>query len=388
MLFLLILLSFSPVSSQQNPPHYSTDATSYNGIGKFLNTVSKKNIHLVKQKQLNWSLIKPSKTSLLFLSPTTTISPEKLSSFLHMGGVALIADDYREGRKIFETLEIHLEEEETRFPLAISVSSDIFDLLDIVEIRTNHPCSFDTSRAPLLAFAGSGRAFLLKLSIGKGFLYLLSDPSIFINNMIERKDNKKLIEWLLGVLTEDSRNLYLLQSFSSTGWPMNIKPGDSDSDLTPKTIIPAIYKEVKTILSENRLGQRVLSLFFLIPFIYAILYFAGNITLWSHTPPPKYSSINLHRREIERLLALRDIFHKKLALISSCNPSQISNHKQVIASISKGKTRSEIKAFSEILQKLANLPSNESLFPGNWSPLSVKSLSKELESSIRSLDSQ
>ncbi|MBU1238477.1 hypothetical protein KJ865_02105, partial [Myxococcota bacterium] len=336
---------------------------------------------------IDWARLDPKTTSLLFLSPSSPIPPKQLSAWLHYGGKALVAEDFRDGSRLFETLGIPLAEEDTRFPVAVRVSTEDLPGMELIEeIQTNHPASFSISKAPLIAFPHSRRALLASLDIGSGKLLLLSDPSLFINDMISRKHNEKLLLALLATLTKDGRTLHICRQFSHSNWPKGISPGDSETDVGFKSFVPMIVREAKTILSKNRMGYRLLALGLLIPFIYAILFFAGSQTLWNQSAPPIYASVSSHHREWHRLLSLRDILYGKLSLQTGINPLLSSDHGRLKEHIRSGLGAQTAKNTLSLLRVLAKLPEEHQSFSGNWSPGKVESLCDEIEETIKILE--
>jgi Domain of unknown function (DUF4350) len=290
---------------------YSNDTNTWNGIGEMLTILTEEKISLIEIKKLHWNRIDPKKSTLFFLSPQTTIDKNKLSSFLYAGGHVFLVEDFRHGGNIFKSLGLELKEEEYPYPQAVSPSSNHSLSIGLHSLQLNHPASFDISQTPIWAFPDSSRALFAILNFGKGKLYLLSDPSIFINNMIHREDNEPFIIRLMKLLS-NNRQIFLLRKFSQHGWPGNLKPGDNRANLNTKEFIRGILAAFTVYFKNNSMGIKIISLLLLLPFIYFILLFAGTQTLSKITPPPLFTMGNIHQNKLRRAFAVRDILVEKL----------------------------------------------------------------------------
>lgn len=217
---LLTLLLTQPVTKPKEGIDYDNGADTYNGIGKFISLAKSEGVTIFALSHIDWEKLPPKKSALLFISPVNPVPPKQLSSYLHLGGRALVAEDFRDGSKLFTTLGLPLQEEETRFPLAMPIVDYEDPLLAEIEaIQTNHPASFTIAKAPILAFPLSKRALFADLEVGEGTLWLLSDPSLFINDMVHRKDNERLLTYIIRSLTKGGRTLYILRQFDHSNWP-------------------------------------------------------------------------------------------------------------------------------------------------------------------------
>ncbi len=386
-LLLLLASLFAPQSPSPKQEHYNDSVSPYNGIGKFIALAQRQKIRIQSLKHVDWEQLEPRKSGLLFLSPTTPIPPKKLASFLHRGGRALVAEDFRKGGVLFSTLGIPLAPEERAFPRALPLDTGNPLLSSVKEVQTNHPASFRTAAPPLLGFPHSGRALLASYPVGEGVLWLLSDPSLFINDMVYRANNGELLMALLHSLGEGGRQIYLLRTFTESNWPQSEAPGGEETAVSLTSLLMTLVTGATALLSENRLGLRFIALFLLTPFFYALLFFAGSRTLWIQSPPPRYSSVTSHNAQWHRLLALRDLLYDKLFHLLKHDPLLTANRDTLLqrAKAHLGKRRAkEVKA---ILQFCSTVTEDPNSFRGAWNSREVSHWIERIEALLSYLAS-
>ncbi|MBN2724919.1 MAG: hypothetical protein JXR95_12675 [Deltaproteobacteria bacterium] len=279
-------------------------------MGRFFSKLDKTGVTFRRINHLNWEKSDPLKDLLFFLSPLTEINPQKLASFLNRGGQVVLADDHRLGTRIFNALGIPLMPESTVFPVAIPLQ-DLHPLtLNVKQLVGNHVSSFNISHTPIAGFPDSERAMIAQVTIGKGELLLLSDPSILINDMLERGDNGIFADNLAIYLRKSNRNILFLTDFTESGWPKGVSPDKKYSESLSK-IIRDFLIQMYEQLSENQIGLRLLLLLFLTPFIYITVLFGTQKTL--STPlPPSHSSTNRYLKLKYRFLAVTEILREKI----------------------------------------------------------------------------
>jgi transglutaminase-like putative cysteine protease len=204
------------------------------------------------------------KNLLLIIHPIEPINSATLQAYVSNGGRVLIADDFGMGDVALREFGINIRRErisstqenfENRSCCPVIVGSDDSMassdgppiLTGEIEVVTNYPASIYTEedsgfdrRVPLLAFPeeafvdknyngiletkeeGANDPIGLNLAegfyVGKGKLAVISDPSIFINEMIEIGDNKRLYTDIIGWLTDGdtSTNIILVETHDKT----------------------------------------------------------------------------------------------------------------------------------------------------------------------------
>lgn len=147
-----------------------------------------------------------------------------------------------------------------------------------------------------------------------------------------------------------------------------------------------LLMESKKFLSRNQMGWRLLALILLIPFIYAILFFAGSQTLWTQSAPPIYSSVSSHKRDWNRLLALRDVLYRKIALHTSIDPVPMGNHGAIKEHLRSHYAPDAARSAASLLRILAKLTDDPHSFTGNLTPSKVESICDNIEELIRALE--
>jgi hypothetical protein len=159
------------------------------------------------------------RTGVLFLGPARPL-PEALHDFIRAGGRVAVADDFGASeeflapyglRRIAEPRATVVYGGLSYLPLAFPLRRHIL-LWGIDSLVTNHPSALRrTGRGPLLAFDGDA-GLLHVVRDGDGELVALSDPSIFLNQMLGFGDNEHFARSLLRYLTRGThrRRLWIL----------------------------------------------------------------------------------------------------------------------------------------------------------------------------------
>lgn len=178
----------------------------------------------------------PSGTIAVILSPDEPYTPSErtsVTSFVEEGGTLVIAEDYgRHTTSLLQALGLETsvdgaplrdEQEYYRspaFPLATNVS-DSTETEGVDQLTLNHGTSLETNRSAngttvfvsssefaYLDQNGNGsldesealasRPVVVRETVGSGSVYVVSDPSIFINAMLERPGNAQFARNLFG----------------------------------------------------------------------------------------------------------------------------------------------------------------------------------------------
>ncbi|HDD56759.1 MAG TPA: DUF4350 domain-containing protein, partial [Nitrososphaeria archaeon] len=168
----------------------------------------------------------PSNTILLIVGPEKNFTEYEawiLRHFLEAGGRIILADDFGSGNELLRSLgaDVRLngsllvdplfKERSMRFPrirnLKVSgVDEIVFNYATILE-GCGKPLAFSSSYS-FLDLNVNGRwdkgepkgPFIVacELDVGKGRLTVISDSSIWINSMLEMRDNRMFLERLIG----------------------------------------------------------------------------------------------------------------------------------------------------------------------------------------------
>jgi hypothetical protein len=165
------------------------------------------------------SQIPPENSTILMLGPSSPFSETEVTAmrnYLQEGGRVVLADDFGTGNTLLEGLGISprfsgellqdtLFKDREMMP-RILIIKNTTETTGVKELILNYPTTLTNLReSEGLAYAsyfsevsnstqiGPFPVFA-KVQIGKGALYLISDSSIFINGMLDKGNNKKLLE--------------------------------------------------------------------------------------------------------------------------------------------------------------------------------------------------
>jgi hypothetical protein len=149
-------------------------------------------------------------TALFFIYPTATLPSDDLRRFLSSGGTVVLADDFGSADDFLAELGVQkleissLSSVQTyagdgRLAIAESHRPTHPLAFEVDQIVTNHPAYFRSDFTPVFKFSNPEYGAVLSLTVGPGRLVLLSDPSIFINLMLQFPDNRQFTRNLLSL---------------------------------------------------------------------------------------------------------------------------------------------------------------------------------------------
>jgi hypothetical protein len=200
----------------------------WNGCSKVAS--ANRNITLL----LSYRMQLPNQPSLLaIIGPSTAFTNDDIAeirTFLESGGTVLLADDFGTGNALLKGLnvsarfsgkplaDLYYYSKAPRFPL-ISAFSPSPITANVTTVVLNRPSYIDITNASVVTklassspfsfvdLNGNGRAspnetinsypVIVDTQIGSGWLILVSDPSMFVNEMINLYDNMQLFQNLL-----------------------------------------------------------------------------------------------------------------------------------------------------------------------------------------------
>ena len=183
---------------------------------------------------LSYRIPLPNQSSLLaIIGPSIVFTQEEtaeIRNFLEAGGTVLLADDFGTGNSLLKGLNVSAQfsgkpladlyyySKASSFPL-ISKFSRSPITANITTIVLNHPSYIDITNSSLVTKLASSSPFsfidlngngrpspnetinsypvMVGAEIGRGSLILVSDPSMFVNEMIDLYDNIQLFQNLL-----------------------------------------------------------------------------------------------------------------------------------------------------------------------------------------------
>ncbi len=199
----------------------------------------------VTQRELSEYEVEPENTGLMMIGPRQGFEQENIEyvhDFLQEGGIAVIADDFGTGNTLLEgldtnssfhpypLLDLAFEEKPER---GVSYNFTEHDITqEVSQVELNSPTAIDKDENATTLMRSSEASWLdenengvkdedesfeqyplmTTEEYGEGELILVSDPSIFINSMLERKDNRQLAENILDHLSEGRANIIFDES--------------------------------------------------------------------------------------------------------------------------------------------------------------------------------
>jgi len=204
--------------------------TGWEGCSSFLqilrNTIGPSNV--VATSTLAWSDLKP-EDALIVLHPVQPINPEELSAFLKSGGRVAVLDDFGaadENLKRFQIERIAPPSRPARALRnnpALAIAEPVSDVAaglvvgvhpivaNVSQVVTNHPSTLThPNLTPVLRIAARGEpdaVLAVAGKVGSGRLFVLSDSSIVINQMLRYPGNRALVASLAQYLVEDDKDV-------------------------------------------------------------------------------------------------------------------------------------------------------------------------------------
>ncbi len=305
--WLLVLLCLTPQSGEYHPRN-----PDWNGLSSFWELAGERRVPIELVKELDWSRLDPAVHTLMFWSPEIWIPPGKLWAFLHQGGHVVLAEDFRNGANLFVDMGLMLLPEKARFPVAVPLVDGHPLTSGLGRLVTNHPASFVPVQTPLWAFPDSARALVLEVPVGEGRLLLVSDPSLLINDMLGRGDNRafalRMLQWAAG----RDRRVFLLTDFTERNWPAWVEDENSGQRKSLREHVREMARSVRDLLARHESGARAAAILLLGPFVYLVLWFSSQGTTQLSRKPPTLSTSSEMARLWLRMLALTELVSRRL----------------------------------------------------------------------------
>jgi hypothetical protein len=217
---LVLALAIQPAHAQQDlSSEYDPYSQSWNGMASFVGLAEGMGFSVRIVSQLEWSEVGAGQ--ILFLAfPLQRVDPAKLGAFVNAGGNVIIADDFGEGKDAMQAMGLIRAEvaqaNATRFyegrpfaPIA-NARGDHFLARDVGDVITNHPAVLTRVEGADTVVALDQGAIVVAGERGSGKFIAVSDPSIFINRMLQFPGNVRLTANMLNWLdrhTPDGRRV-------------------------------------------------------------------------------------------------------------------------------------------------------------------------------------
>lgn len=193
---LFMVLAASPARARD----YDLDEERWNGLGYLLTTAEEARVHLTLGDAVDLSSLEPEDV-LVVLYPTTPLPIDDLLAFVETGGYLVVADDLGVSAPLLErfgvrrldagpTAQLAYWDHQEGFPI-LKPAGQHFLFFNVQQLIANHPAALIIDRPrdglrPILSFEGGREHFAIEATLGEGRVLLLSDPSIFLNDMLRR----------------------------------------------------------------------------------------------------------------------------------------------------------------------------------------------------------
>ncbi len=208
----LALASATPARAQAQQDFsadYEPYSQAWNGMASFVGLAEGMgfSVHIVSE--LDWSEL--GANQILFLVfPLERVDPSKLGAFISAGGNVVIADDFGESKEAMARLGLIRAEvsapKATKYqdgrvwaPIA-TAKSDHAIAREVDEVVTNHPAALKDVEGATEIIGFDDGAVVVAGERGTGRFVAISDPSIFINRMLQYPGNVTLaaniLQWL------------------------------------------------------------------------------------------------------------------------------------------------------------------------------------------------
>lgn len=211
-LFVLALVTMLGGSAAAQPAEladYDPRSTAWNGMATFVGLAEGMGYEVEAVSTLQWDQL--TANDILFLVyPLQRVEPGRLDAFVQAGGNVVLADDFGESKEAMARLGLLRAEVATpraaKFqdgrvwaPIATE-KSDHPIARGVDEVVTNHPAALKQVEGATTVIGFEDSAVVVAGQRGTGRFVAVSDPSIFINRMLQYPGNVTLAANILGWL--------------------------------------------------------------------------------------------------------------------------------------------------------------------------------------------
>lgn len=180
---------------QAAPSDYALDTEGWNGIGYLVATGTEAKVDVQVVETLDFEQLRPDDV-LLWLYPTGDLPIDQLLAFIEDGGHLVLADDHGRADPLLAELGIERRphgptrhrdwyQGQDGLPI-VKAEGDHFLFFNVEQIVANHPAVLTGSALPILSFGGGEEHLVVEQVHGRGAVLALSDPSVFVNQMLRR----------------------------------------------------------------------------------------------------------------------------------------------------------------------------------------------------------
>ncbi len=202
----------APLTDPLPGADYDPDSTAWNGLARLVALARGMGLEVYTPEEINWDEL-GSGDILVILYPTLRLQPTHVAAFVRNGGRLLLADDFGDSRETLGYFSIlrgsgaavdakRYAADRSYAPIATAWLPD-HPLADgAPELVTNHPAVLrDVSGAEVVYGFGEDEGVIAAGKLDAGRIIISSDPSIFINRMLQFPGNLQFaanaIRWLM-----------------------------------------------------------------------------------------------------------------------------------------------------------------------------------------------
>jgi len=198
---------------------YALRGGSWNGLAQLVQVAEEAGVRLDTPAELDLARLTPD-DALLVVHPTGDLPRASLAAFLRAGGRVAIADDFGEAERFLELYGIARSPYEPgpdalllrgnrALPLASPATPHPLTQ-GVRALVANHPASLRHAELEPVLLLEPDAALVLAGAVEEGRLVAIGDPSLFIENMLRFRDNRRFAANLLRYLGERGGRVYLV----------------------------------------------------------------------------------------------------------------------------------------------------------------------------------
>ena len=211
-LVLLLVVAPSAIATAQDGEDFATEGGAWNSVSGLVQIAAERGLNLEVVERLDAGTLTPN-DSVLILHPEHALPGSAVTEFLRAGGRVALADDFGEGDSLLRVFRIARQPANPDTAMRLRGNPELLVGRSVATHRltrgvralvTNHPqIVFHRELSPLVELS-QGEAIVLAGAVGEGRLVVISDSSVFIDNMLALRGNRRFTENLLDYL-EDGR---------------------------------------------------------------------------------------------------------------------------------------------------------------------------------------
>lgn len=189
---------------------YRVENNGWNGLSELAALARSRAVVVASPSRLDLAQVDTRRDAILVMHPKggASASGSQLVHFVTQGGTLIVADDFGDSDAIFAKFgaervsDVSVGAEDylrgnPQLPVALPWGSHELTA-GVDRVILNHPAALRARHKPVL---GAGMPIVVVGQLGSGRFLLCSDPSMFINNMLEQPGNfafaQNMLDWLL-----------------------------------------------------------------------------------------------------------------------------------------------------------------------------------------------